>query len=253
VSSHFVRMFLTISLIVAVFNQRSCLAVPATKIKGWKILQTHAMQKRTSLYVTSRAVRIDNLDATWSIVAQAPDWDAVVYSRADRTFCKVPYLKWSKIGFPSFFVAEDVVSVPKNISSEAGVFNLAGKESLPVKILHWEGKAPTIATMMFRSKTAPALCRFTLVTTSAVDAPKEVKQMLEQYFRLPQTDGIVIKLSNSSERRPMLDTSLLKPVDFFSNVFLLPDGYKQVKSESEVWVNANDKKKINDFGELIGK
>ena len=231
----------------------SCLAVGPTaqSEKGWELIQEHVIQKRTGVTVTPIGIRINALKSTWSVVSQAPNWDAVIYCRADRTICRVPYAKWSKSGFSLPATTDELTVIPTSPSFRTGTIQI-GSSKVPVTFMRWQGPAPALGDMMFQSKGKPTECVFTIISSKMFDAPVQVRQLLRQIYDMPSCDGIPLGFSASSEQRPLLATFEVKSIQLPPELFDLPTGFKTVKTEMEVWVNAEDKDKINDFGELLG-
>ena len=240
-----------IAVIVA-FNHSLALAASTEKLKGWKLVQNHNMHKITTVWLTDQAVRVDNNDAGWHITSSAPTWDAIVYSNADKTYCRVPYAQWSKRGFALLSVVEDTIPVPTKTFNQIGEMKLPGG-ILAVNIAHWSAKSSDVGSMMFRSREQATLSNYTLLTTSALPATKEERLLLSYYYQMAPLNEVAIKFSVSSEKRPMLETASLQSTEFSKDDFALPKGYRKVSDESEVYLNAKDKSKIDDFGQLIGK
>jgi len=202
--------------------------------------------------ITSKGIRLDSLNASWSIVSEAPKWDAVVFSKADKTICWVPYATWSKVGFTVIDAGDDLEVTPTAPSVQAAAMPIGGYKSLPVNVVRWQGPAPALGGFMFQSKAQPTMCEFTFVTSRAIQAPLQVAQLLNQFYRLPRVGGIPIRLSVSSEQRAMMETLAIKSTQLSSAIFDLPTNYKRVKTEQQVLVNAKDRQKITDFGQLLG-
>jgi hypothetical protein len=78
---------LLILLLSILLSSRSSLAdgQPAKTLPGWELIQAHVGQKLLRVQTTAKGIRIDAVRSTWSIISQAPKWDAVIFSRADKT------------------------------------------------------------------------------------------------------------------------------------------------------------------------
>lgn len=71
----------------------------ASSIAGWILYQKHSLIGSFNIYITKNAVKVDGRNPGWSIIAKAPKWNAIIYSKTDKTICEMPYTVWSKQGF----------------------------------------------------------------------------------------------------------------------------------------------------------
>jgi len=233
----------------------ACLSAPLLQKraeKGWALVQAHFVEKQLSLHVSSHGVRIDSLRETWGIICVPPDWDAIVFSRGDKTICHVPYKRWSKLGVSVVNFNQEVPVLPKTHLARQSRDAIRPYGGLSVTHTSWKGSASTAEDLMFQAQVRPRVCTFALETTPLINAPLQVRQLLSQFYRVPETSEFPIGYSNSFEARPLLHTLDLRHVDVPDDVFAPPVGFRTVQSETDVWLNDGDKAKINDLGELMG-
>ncbi|HEY9717573.1 MAG TPA: hypothetical protein V6C69_08890 [Trichormus sp.] len=215
------------------------------------MLQEHVSEKELKLLVCERGVRIQAVRGSWVMISTAPDWDAILFSRYDKTICRVPYKNWSKTGFRVINVDDAEVEMPKLHAANAGHDTVSPYGTLSVTTNSWKGSSASSVDMMFQSRGGPSKCEFQLETTSAINTSPQVMQLLHQLYRIPELGEFPIQFSNSLHSRPMLHTLELRRVDVPDSAFIPPSGFKKVNTETAVWINDSDKAKIKDFGEMM--
>ena len=215
-------------------------------------MQAHFVEKQLSLLVSSHGVRINSRTETWGIICVPPDWDALVFTRGDKLLCRVPYKRWRTSGLGVVTVGDDVTELPKTKLVRQSRDAIGPYGRLSVTHTSWKGAASSPDDMMFQAHVRPRACTYALATTPLINAPPQVRELLSQFYRVPQTSEFPIGYSTSIEARPLLHTLELRKVDVPDDAFALPVGLRTVKNESDVWLNARDKAKINDLGVLMG-
>jgi len=249
------KIKIILALLALAWNlSNACLSapLPAKKVEsGWTLTQAHFAEKLLSLRVSNHGLRIDALKATWGVICVAPDWDVVIFSNGDKTICRVPYKNWSIGGF-RMYVFDDVPVLPKIHSVRTTRDSIGPYGELPVTQLTWKGLTSSAEDMMFQAQVRPRKCSYQLETTPLIVASPQARLLLMQLYHLPPISEFPIRFLNSVDSRPRLQTIELRKVDLASDVFTPPVGYRSVKTENEVWVDADDKAKIDDLGEMMG-
>ncbi len=216
-------------------------------VSTWMIKQRHAAHRGLDVFISKNAVKIAGRDYTWGVVCKAPTWDAMCYSRRDRTTATVPYKMWSRDGFPGFSSGYDIDPPPKDCDLRQT--NYMG---LPVTLQRWEGESPKMA-MMQEEQVGEKKCYYTLIFAKLDTAP-QVKLLFTRFYEMPAVDGVPLRFSGSTERQnQMLITTEVKKGLCSPEVFAPPPHLKTVKSCQDVFINRGDVNKVNSLGDILGR
>jgi hypothetical protein len=247
-----VKIF-SLMLALAATMSNACRSAPSSfknAEKGWSLTQAHCTEKLMLVRITEHGVRLDTLRGSWTIMAVGPSWEATLYSRGGRTILHVPYKNWSTTGFRRDL--EEMATVPQQHSVRQSRASISPYGTLPVTQTEWKGTSASYEDMMFRTAVRPRACSFLLQTTPKITVAPQVRLFLSHFYHVPLTSELPLEYSNSVDSRPRLHTLELRQIDVPGDLYTPPVGYRAVKSESDFWIDAGDKAKINDLGELMG-
>jgi hypothetical protein len=213
---------------------------------GWFLKQRHGSLKGVDVFVGKQAVQIKGRDYGWGVVCRAPRWDALCYSRTDKTEALVPYALWSKIGFAGLESSYEFDPPPAGCPLRKTTYN-----GLNAVAKQWEGEPPKFV-MMSQEQMGGKKCFYTLISATAIDTAPQVSLLIRQFLSLPEISGVPLKFTGSTEtRNPMLSTLEIKRQAFGTEAFAAPSGLKRLKSCHDVFVNDRDKKQVNEFGQMM--
>lgn len=223
----------------------TCDKAAAAPIQGWEMHIRHSFLKKMVVQICDQGIRIEGKSTRWGVIATPPTWDATCFNITDRKVCKLSYADWRKRGFAVIDWTDDLVAPPPNSFAQKGNY-----DGYPALIVRWNAPPPKMG-LFSQSQMGPKKCDYTLVSTTAINAPPQIKQLLTSFFKMPSAEGLPVALSCSASPPVLLNTPAIIFGPIPADAFATPVGYKVVKTDTEVWINEEDKGEINDFGQFL--
>lgn len=217
----------------------------ATSQPGWLLYQHNSLLGSFFVFITKNSIKIDGTKPAWSIIAKAPKWNAVFYSRGDKTICEVPYSVWSKRGFA--FGEPAPSGPPKSVKPLSTNY-----KDTSAKKLQWIGQPSSNLGLRSDADRMPKTCTFTLTIADEIDVAPQAILLINQVHATPAATGVPLQLSSTAELRPLLTTQSIEPRPITDTTFDAPKGLRAVASDSDVLYNDTDKRNINNIGEMFG-
>ena len=222
--------------------------LPKKTVKGWAIKQNHCLLKIVNVYVLPSALRIDNVDSGFSVIASAPKWDAIIFRPKEKVFFRTSYSDWLNNGFQAVELAFSTDEKPINPTITA------------THALGFSAQTLTWKSYMQRSGSLSTIqgdkvpCSFEYLLAASAMFPRQASELLQRFYKLPIASGFPLWLKASNymgQRSELVTTVQASYMDLSLDLFKEPSGFQQAKSEMAVIVDQSTRSEIEEWGRMM--
>jgi hypothetical protein len=222
--------------------------VPNQTEKGWAIKQNHCLLQVINVYVVPSALRIDNLDGGFSVIACAPKWDAIIFRPKEKVFFRTSYQDWLINGFQAIELAFSTDEKPINPTTTA-----THALGFAAQVLKWKSymqRSGGLSTI--QGDKVP--CTFEYLLGTSETFPRQVSELLQRFYKLPIASGFPLWLKASNymgQHFELLTTQQASRMDLSQDLFKEPSGFKAAKSEMAIIVDQSTRGEIEEWGRMM--
>lgn len=232
----------------------ACLALPGQALAeaGWSIMQTakgSPMGSGATIVITPSGMRTSDPKSGVSMFTKGPQWNVVLFNTQTRNIYQTTLQGW-------------IQSIEKRRGNAGGRFsgatwkrgqtavNIAGANAYEFLT----DRPPTNGGRQVkgpdgRLRYVPAISGAKLYVAQDIATPEEVSRLISQIYGVPDCKRIPLKLIVNEQGKPPLvavDTVRIARIDVPDSLFQVPQGFKPVKSDMEVFIDRKSMDAIDD-------
>jgi len=221
---------------------------------GWKLDQKHAEFGNVTILLGQNNLKIDNTTFKYQIVANAPNWDVIMYRSSEKKQCRMKYSYFTTVRVFKFLTLERNLEKPELLKQKS------------------EAQGELKFTCYgFKEGTRELLCVSDNIKTS-----RPAINIIEAYYNTKVSPGVPVRVvyefrQDKQKAAPnaswfsgglnggfeglttFLQTLSAKKVSLRASDFNYPpDDYKHVKTASELMISTNQAASLNSVMDDLG-
>lgn len=206
-------------------------SVAKTTCAAWLLEQKHAVTGQYKVYVAPRGLRVENLNNGIIAIAGPPDWTVVAFSCASKKYalCKPSEFQGSFCLTITASTGQIISAMPLKFINHGTTCGVKSAIFQTTKSFEESQQRQFLRREIHPSSISSA----TLTVADSLDLPVQEGVLLARLFGIPMVKGVPLELKYSKMhggKRIFLSTSSIKSKVVPASLFLLPSGYKQMKS-----------------------
>jgi hypothetical protein len=209
--------------------------------QGWVLTQKSQNLGDQYVYISPSGLKCVNPKAGFAMVTRAPDWNIVMFNDKTKVFFATTLDKYKRDleahGFTNSMS-------DKTWSKSGSTGNIAGLKATQYVMT---GSGSNLQRAM--GKQASSLTAADYWVSNDIAVPQRLSALLATAYGLPPTGNVPLRLDTTDAKgnRRLLDTYRMTPSAIPVSYFSCPAGYRQVQSDAEVMMTAEQKQMIDDM------
>lgn len=229
-----------LAVILAIFGLSSLAQPVQADEQGWVLTQKSQNLGDQYVYISPSGLKCVNPKAGFAMVTRAPDWNIVMFNDKTRLFFATTLDKYKRDleahGFTS--------SMSDNSWSKSGSGSIAGLRATQYVMT---GSGANLRRAV--GKRSSNLSAADYWVSNDITVPPKLSELLATAYGLPPTGNVPLRLNTTDAKgsRRLLDTYRMQTSPIPISYYSCPAGYRQVTSEAEVMMTAEQKQMIDDM------
>lgn len=224
--------------------------------ESWVLQQKSQLAGNHTIYVSPKAVLIENTGNSYAILLRAPDWKVLLYNTRSKKACSVEVKEFlGSLTFGSGMLGEGGYLQALPLRKAGTEESLKGLKA----IRYSTGRMATAGNTRRRDVRNSIFDATDLVTADYWLWPcdpglQQAGVILQKIYRFPRRPGIPLALQYeaiSGQKCNELETLSVRKAEIMESKFLPPKGLVMAKTEHDVVFDDQKNKKINRAAEMF--
>lgn len=235
------------ALILALATACAAQAPASADDPGWVLTQKSRTLGDQYVYISPNGLKLVNPAVGFAIVSHAPDWNITLFNEKTRVYYETTASKWKHDLEARGLKGSDLLNGSWKRATKG---NIAGTKCTQYVM----GPNTSTFTNLHGKKVTMSVKGAWYWIADDIKVPPNLVDLMSTAYGLPTSPSVPLRLSvdGTHGEEKFLDTYRTQTSPIPVSYFTCPAGFKQVSSDAEVMMTADQKQMIDDMSKELG-